>query len=245
MKRLMLMIAVIGCLMVPAAVRNASAQNTGCAIDVSDVTLQLLRAQTLASSGDNAAGLAQIAEARAALAQITSVCADAGVVAGVLLDAQFDAPEGTFSVSYPAGWVVGNFSATPSGGGLYLGNSEMAAAALNTAVPQLQPGDQALVIAVGTADMFGSTNANPQLGDVLRAFTSASLAQFQAAEEPEFTTLENRPVGRVTFSSATFEAELVGLQLDGNLYAFVVGASAPGELDALRPVIDAVALSVR
>jgi hypothetical protein len=229
-----------------ASVFTARAQEAGCDIDLSSIVTQLVQAQATASGGDTEAGLAQIGEVRAALAEITSGCAEAGVTPGVLLDNRFVAPNGTFTVDYPSGWVEGNFSPNPRGGAIFLGNSETAADALNAPTPQLRTGEKALVVAVGTPDLLGGEEENPSLEVLLQGFAARNLSQFAITGELEMTSLEDRTIGRMEFGGETFAAVTVGIQLeDSDLYAIVVGVTAPDELDALRPLVDAVALSVR
>ena len=223
-----------------------SAQAQECDIDLTNAVLQLLQAQTLSSGGDPDGGLAQIAEARAVLAEIVESCREAGLEAGVLLDNEFIAPNGTFVVNYPTDWVEGVFSPNPAGGGVFFGSSPTAASALNSTIPELQPGEQALAIAVGSPALLGEASDDATLADVLRAFTEGSLAQFETVSELELSTFESRQIGRAQFRGDAFEALLVGVELpDSELVAIVVGVSAVGELDALRPVVEAVALSAR
>jgi hypothetical protein len=237
-------LAIVTLLTFPSVVAT-HAQEVACDIDLSGVVTQLVQAQAAASGGDTDAGLEQMAGVRAALAEITAACTEAGIEAGVALDNRFVAPNGTFSVNYPAGWVEGTFSPNPSGGAVFLGNSQTAAEALNTTIPQVLSGEQALAVAVGTADLLGVAGENPSLEAVLRGFAERSLTQFTTTSELEMSSLDDRAVGRMEFGGETFEAVLVGIRLeDSDLYALVVAVAASGELDAVRPVADAVALSV-
>jgi hypothetical protein len=221
------------------------AQGQSCEIDLSDAAAQLMRAQAAAAGGDADAGLAQIAEVRAALATITTGCAETGIEAGVLLENQLIVPNGSFAFDYPSGWVTGTFSPSPGGGGMFVGSSTPAVQALNTNVPQMQSGQQALVVAVGTPELLGADDETSSLETVLTSFASRALVQYELVGELELSTMGDETIGRMAFSGETFEAVLVGRQIDDDLYAIVVGVSAPGELDALRPTADAVALSVR
>ena len=224
----------------------ASAQQTTCTIDLSSVVAELLQAQATASGGDAEASLVQIAEVRAALAAITTACAEAGVDAGVVLDNRFVAPNNSFTVDYPSGWVEGNFSTNAEAGAILLGSTPTAAQALNTSIPQLSPGEQALVVAVGSANTFGVGGENPSLEAILQQFAERSLADFETTGELEMSSLEDRSVGRMEFGGEAFESVLVGIRLgDRDLYAIVVAVAAPGELDLVRRLADAVALSVR
>lgn len=239
MRRLIAVVIVVTCIPIFAA----SAQD--CAIDLSDVVAELLQAQAAASGGDTEAGLTQIAEVRAALAEITDACAEAGIEAGVLLDNRFVAPNNAFIVYYPSGWVEGIFSPNAEAGAIYLGSTPLAAQALNTSVPQIAAGEQALVVAVGSANTFG-VRETPSIEAILQQFGERMLADFETTAELEMSSLADRAVGRVEFSSETFDAVMVGIQLEGrDLYAIVVGVAAPGELDTVRHLADAVALSVR
>lgn len=225
---------------------SASAQDATCPIDLSGVVTELVQAQASASSGDTEAGLAQIAGVRVALAEITAACAQAGVEAGVLLDNRFVAPNSSFSVNYPSGWTEGSFSSNAEAGAIFLGSTTTAAQALNTSIPQLASGEQALVVAVGSANTFGVGGENPSLEAILQQFAERTLADFNTTGELEMLSLEDRSVGRMEFSGEAFESVLVGIRLgDRDLYAIVVAVSAPGELDSVRRLADAVALSVR
>ena len=224
----------------------ASAQQSTCTIDLSDVVADLLRAQAVASGGDAEAGLAQIADVRAALAEISTTCAEAGVDVGVVLDNQFVALNNAFIVNYPSGWVEGNFSPNAEAGAIFLGSTPAAAQALNTSIPQLASGEQALVVAVGSANTFGVGDDNPSLEAILQLFAERTLADFETTGELGMSSLEDRSVGRMEFGGEAFEAVLVGIRLgDRDLYAIVVAVAAPGELDSVRRLADAVALSVR
>jgi hypothetical protein len=233
--------AVVLMIFIPAF--GASAQD--CTIDLSGVVAELLQAQAAASGGDNEAGLTQIANVRTSLAAITAACAEVGIEAGVVLENQFVAPNNSFSVNYPSGWVEGNFSTNADAGAIFLGSTPLAAQALNTSIPQLAYGDQGLVVAVGSAGTFDVAE-NPSIEAILRLFAERMLADFETTADLEMFSLEDRSVGRMEFSSETFEAVLVGIQLEeSDLYAIVVAVAAPGELDAVRRLADAVAISVR
>lgn len=241
--RLRLTIVLTVCLLGISVVR---AQAQDCEIDVTDSVLRLLEAQSAAANGDTTTALEQIAQTRAALAELVEGCNAAGIEAGVLLDNEFVAPNGTFAVNYPSSWVAGAFSPNPNGGGIFFGSSPTAAAALNSADPRLQPGEQALAVAVGSPAMLGSASQGAAFEDVVRAFAEGSMAQFEVVSELEITTVDDRQIGRAQYRGESFDALLVGIQLpDSDLYAAVVGVSAPGELDPLRPIIEAVALSLR
>ena len=224
----------------------AHAQQSTCTIDLSSVVTELLRAQAAASGGDTGAGLTQIAGVRAALGEITAACAAAGVEAGVVLDNRFTAPNASFSVNYPSGWVEGNFSPNSDAGAIFLGNTPTAAQALNTSIPQLSAGEQALAVAVGSATTFGVGDDNPSLEAVLQRFAERTLADFETTGELEMSSFEDRSIGRMEFGGEAFQSILVGIRLgDRDLYAIVVAVAAPGELDSVRRLADAVALSVR
>jgi hypothetical protein len=225
---------------------SVSAQAAICTIDLSSIVAELLQAQATASGGDAEASLAQIAEVRAALAAITTACAEAGVDVGVVLDNRFVAPNNSFTVDYPSGWVEGNFSTNAKAGAILLGSTPTAAQALNTSIPQLASGEQALVVAVGSANTFGVGGENPSLEAILQQFAERSLADFETTGELEMSSLEDRSVGRMEFGGESFESVLVGIRLgDRDLYAIVVAVAARGELDSVRRLADAVALSVR
>lgn len=241
MKRILISLSLLLLLAVPAA-----AQAQACTIDLTDSVIQLLQAQALAASGDTGGGLAQIAEARAGLAALVSNCGAEGIEPGVLLDNEFGAPNGSFIVNYPLDWIEGGFSPNASGGGVFFGSSAAAAAALNSAVPQAEPGEQALAVAVATPALLGVTSQNPTLAEVVNTFAGISMAQFEVVSGLETAIRNDRPIARAQYRGESFEALLVGVQLpDSEHYAVVVGISAPGELEALRPIIDAVALSAR
>lgn len=224
---------------------TVSAQEATCDIELSGIVSELLQAQAAASRGDTEAGLAQITEVRAALEAITTACTEAGVEVGIVLDNRFVAPNNVFRVSYPLGWVEGAFSPNREAGAIFLGSTNTAAQALNTSVPQLVTGEQALVVAVGSAATFGVVE-DPSPEAITQSFAESRLTDFGTISEAEVSSLEDRPVARIDFSGEAFEAVLVGIQLgERDLYALVVAITPPGELDAVRRLADAVALSVR
>jgi hypothetical protein len=237
---LLILMALVIIAALPAAAQE------GCVSDLSPVAAQVVRAQALASSGDAQGSVAAMREARAALAAIQNACAEAGVTPVVLLESEFVSPGGAFTFNYPLEWVTGA-TQRPNPDTLVqpLGNSARAAEQALQGEPLLVPGEQAAFVAGGNLQTFNmQPDSTP--ADVLRGIVAALPDNFSAGEVTE-TTFNNLPAATVRYSGPGFDGYLVVriVSAELGLVAEVAGFTLPGELDALIPVIDAMARSVR
>ena len=232
-------------LLLTATVFPAAAQD-GCITDLSPVAAQIMRAQALASSGDIDGSVVQLREARAALAAIQSACAEAGIQPIVLLDGEFVSPGAAFTFNYPLNWVTGA-AQRPSADLLIqpLGNTARAAEQALQAEPLLAPGESGAFVATGSLSTFGM-QANGTPADLLNGIV-ASLPEGFSGEAVTTTTVNDLPAATVRYSGPGFDGYIVAriVSPELGLVTQVAGFSPTGELDALIPVIDAMARSVR
>lgn len=245
MKRLVtsILLVVFVLAALPAAAQDAPAS---CVTDLSPVAAQLLTAQALASSGDTAGSVVQLRAARAALAAIQAACAEAGVTPALLLDGQFAPADIPYAFNYPLSWVMGT-AQRPTTDTLVqpMGNSSRAAGQALQAEPVLAPGDQGAFVAIGNRSTFGLT-ADGTPAQVLSSITAA-LPEGYTAEAVTETTINGLPAATVRYSSPTVDGYLVARIVSQELgvVAEVAGVVPSGELDALIPLIDAIARSIR
>lgn len=222
-----------------------AAQDT-CVPDLSPVTAQLMSAQALASSGDEAGSLARIREARAALAAIQSACTEAGVTPTLLLEGEFADPSGAFVFNYPLEWVAGT-AQRPNANTLVqsLGNSSRAADQSLQAQPLLNRGEVSAFVAVGNRATFGLA-AEGTPADLINTIIGGWPEGFSA--EPIVETMVNGlPAATLRYTGPAFDGYLVVrvVSPELGLIAQVAGFTPPGELDPVIPIIDAIARSVR
>ncbi len=235
----------IGLLSLTVGTTTPLLAQTVCEVDLADTAAQVLRAQSAFSSGDGAGGVTQLAEVRAALDAVIATCAEAGVEPAVLLEQNFVAQNGVFRLKYPAGWIEGNFIQEIDGGLLFLGTSVEATSAMNSSIPILIPGDQTLAVIVATAESLDAPATSDAL-QVLQVYAQGVTDAYGVT--PEYTSEEDDGVltGRATFGNDNFSAAAASRALGNNgLFVVVIGLSAPGEIDALLPILDAVMDSVQ
>jgi len=230
-------------LALPAAAQDAP---TSCVADLSPAAAQLLTAQALASSGDTAGSVAQLREVRAALAAIQAACAEAGVTPILLLDGSFAVANSPYTFNYPLNWSMGT-AQRPSADTLVqpMGNNARAAGQALQADPSLAPGDQGAFVAIGTLNSFGmAADSSPAQ---LLAGISAGLPEGYVAETISETTINGLPAATLRYSGPTVDGYLVARIVSPELgvVAQVAGVTPTGELDALTPVIDAIARTIR
>lgn len=151
----------------------------------------------------------------------------------------------TFTLNYPAGWVI----ETPTADTVLLANSAAAAPLLNEQSPAPQPGQQAMITIVGGADIIGGSEyeagTDVPLSELAQAFIAGLVSDsgFETEVIAE-TMLGDESAVMVDFSGAAFEAAFVLRQLAPAHYGLVAGVAAPGEREAVRPVVLAVAASI-
>lgn len=243
MKRLLTLMVLV--ILVLAAVFPAAAQNS-CVTDLSPVVAQIVTVQALASAGDSAGSVAQLREARAALAAIQAACAEAGVTPALLLEGEFSVTDSPYAFNYPLNWVMGA-AQRPSADTLVqpMGNTSRAAGQALQGDPTLAPGDQGAFVALGNLSTFGLP-ADGTPAQLLTGIT-ASLPEGYVVEAVTETTINGLPAATVRYSGPTVDGYLVARIVSPELgvIAEVAGVAPSGELDALIPVIDAIARSIR
>jgi hypothetical protein len=143
MRKLFIIAVYLGLMAAPIA-----AQEEACEIDLSEVETLLEAAREAATSGDTPIALDRIAEMQDALNAIATHCA----VGEIVLAETFEAPDGSFTLSYPEDWEADTSQlAESSEGVLFLGSSRAALeAALNADPdPVLVSGQQIIGILTG------------------------------------------------------------------------------------------------
>ncbi len=156
----------------------------------------------------------------------------------------FTSPSG-FSVRYPSGWLAQKASIQRAFGALdviSIGNSQVAIDAVSTTgvATSLQPGQVAIAITFepGTAlQKRTAVDTLKLLSSIYQTWQFGTIAQTQingldAAQEDISSDVPN------------FQALLILYVLKGN-YVFTIGVTAPGELEASRALITAIAASVQ
>ncbi len=229
MKRFGMVILLLLGAALPAVAQDAPL----CAVDVSAVQVLL----TDAAAAEPEAAVALVAQARDALLAIEQSCADAGVY---VLDQQFSTPEGTFTVSYPHGWSVGTVTPSATGGVVFFGSTSDPDGLLQVAEPVISGGEQVVQLLVGVP---GADEADP-LAAVLKDFEDLIHVMYTEVSTTEYYTLEERSAARISFRSSGFDGIVVALDLGDGRFAVVRGVAAPGRLEAIRGVAEAIALSV-
>lgn len=243
MKKILLFTLAV--LLLVTVVSPAVAQES-CVTDLSPVAALIMRAQALASSGDINGSVAQMREARAALAAIQSACAEANIAPIVLLDGEFAMPGGAFTFNYPLNWTTGT-TQRPNADTLVqpMGNSARAAEQALQAEPLLAPGETAAFVAIGNRQAFGM-QADSTPADILNGIIAA-LPDNYSAEPVNEVIINNLPAATARYSGPGFDGYLVAriASQELGLVAQVAGITPTGELEPLIPVIDAIARSVR
>lgn len=221
---------------------------SGCTISLAPIVAELVEAQALGIT-DLDAGLAALTAARADLAAITAACSEAGVLPVRALTARYAAPNGTFTLNIPQGWVSAPFRQAEGGGIAYFGNTQAAANALTETQPILAEGEQAVAVAVLPPQLIGTTEG-ASVSDALSAFAAQTVSENFTIGEVTTAAVAEREVARLPFSGgeegSLFEGELSAFALpDDSRYLLLITVAPAGELAALRPTAEAIALSVR
>jgi hypothetical protein len=240
MQRRVLLFVLLLCALLPL---SAQAQGSLCQIDLSDVNAILTRAQAAAAGGDAEDALALIVQADQALAAIESRCDLIVVEPDIALEQIFTSQDNTFSVRYPADWVVGS---TPSIGAVTLGTDENAANALQSAEPNLAAGQRGALIVFGTpAEVAGSAAVERSLDGIISHFASQLAASFLVRSSDDVFVLNGRAAGSLEFTGEAFDGMIIVVEIvEGSQYALVAGASASGEIAEFRETLQAIAASV-
>jgi hypothetical protein len=218
-----------------------------CPVDLSAAAADLFRAQAAGAAGDFDQALASLDAARTALAAILEGCRAAGLEPGIPLDNTFRAAANALVVDYPETWVLGSFTPNASGGALEMGTGQRAINSLRQPQPQFRAGDQGIVVVLGAPEALVSPrltewSSAPTLEEVLTRFSEVALANY---DQRGALSIEG-DLATIDFSASQLQGVLIARELvAGELYAIAVGLAAENELDALRPIVYAVARSVR
>jgi hypothetical protein len=164
----------------------------------------------------------------------------------VLLEGEFAVPNSPFVFNYPLAWVTAA-AQRPTADTVVqpMGNTSRAAGQALQADPVLAPGDQGAFIAIGNQASFGLPNGGAP-ADVLNGI-AVSLPEGFTAQQVTETTINGLPAATLRYSGPTADGYVVVRSVSPELgvMAQVTGVTPAGEIDALVPVIDAIARSVR
>jgi hypothetical protein len=230
-----------------------SAQGTLCDIDTSEVNALLTRAQGIVAAGDLEEALTVIGQADAALEALEASCTLVSIEVDTSLLTQTaeiaqENGGGTFSLSYPEGWVTANITQGAGGGGLLLGSDEASAQAMSAAQPILEAGQAGMLIVFGSPTALSNNvirGETTTLPDVARYFTLALGSTYIMQGEPEYIIINDKPAAVINFVGEGFEGVLLIVEVaPGTDYAAVAAAAPTGELAAVLPTIQAVAASI-
>lgn len=221
----------------------------GCDINLTSAASLIVQAQAEASSGQRDDALRTIELVQSVLADAVARCGGEGVdmPGEVVLGGSFRSPNGSFSFNYPAAWVTQVADTFDNGGIVYIGSNTPTLRALTQGDPVLTSGQQGAAIGIGSADEINfSADEDASLDDLLQSFVDdlQNDGDVVAGEVTRFS-VNDVPAGGFDFTASGFEGILLIVdRSDIGLYGLVLGASAPGELEALRPTIMAIAESI-
>lgn len=230
---------------------HAYAQDATCTIELSSLAAEVITTQAVASGGDIPAGIAGVTSLRDQIRAIREACEAAGVQAVAVLDGRYVAPNASFRTEYPIDWIIGNFTPAPSGGGIVFGNSQGAITSVSSRNPILNPGQQAIILTVTTAEAYGIVidEAAP-LTSLITQFAAQAVAMYDRSEpvvdeEAGFARLAFAPPEPVEgIEIAQVQGEVMISRLPEGRYAFVIALTLPGEYPALQPIAEALTRSV-
>lgn len=240
MPRILIMAVFVLLMAVPIA-----AQEETCEIDLSEVESLLEEAQAAATSGDTATALDQIAGIQEALEAIVSGCSTREVT----LDATFEAQDGSLSLNYPEDWELDDSEFNDSSEGIvFLANSR---AALELALsvgndPVLASGQQIIGVLRNAEMLATDLGEDAGLEEVLTSLYENAKEEFPSISDIEYFSVNDRRAGQIEVPAGTFDGLFLIIEFRaGERYIGVISISAPGELDALRPIAFAIAESIR
>ncbi|MCA0455821.1 MAG: hypothetical protein LCI00_17725 [Chloroflexi bacterium] len=231
----------------------AYAQTADCAIDVQPIVATLIEAQTAAASGDQDAALQQLADAKTAIETLEAGCT-AEPLPPPELSETFTAPDDSFTFSYPAGWVAGQFVLTldsfGNGGRAIIGSNETALDMLTQTIDntKLEPEEQAAMIIAGSPStvlyslgIYDSTVEQPDLS-TLEALTD--YIQLAIKDGPLFKEIAD-PVyegqtASFTIADTEFDGMVLVSQLDTDKFAFTLLIGDTGTQAAVNSVAQAI-----
>lgn len=223
---------------------SLQAQGSLCQIDLGDVNAMLTRAQAAAAGGDPERALALIQQADQALAAVESRCDLQVVEPDVELAEVYTAQDSTFSLRYPAEWVVGSSANANS---VTLGTDENAANALQTAEPNLTAGQGGALIVFGTPVQVagGATTVQRSLDGIIDHFAAQLAASFLVRSERDVYVLNGRAAASLDFTGNAFDGMIIVVEfVEGRQYALVAGAAPSGEIADLEPTLQAISASI-
>lgn len=246
MRRLLLLCLLLTVVALPAAAQDASTRTSVCRVDLSDIATDLIRAQGLAAAGDLGLALTLITEAEAALAAIERRCDLPQIIPDVALGGNYASLDAAFAVEYPETWTVGRYVPGANGGGVFLGSTPAAAAAMEDTNPSLASGEQGMLVNLGSAvALTGGANVGNELGTVLAYYQTLLGIQYGTGIQFELIDLNGRAAGRTIFSGETFDGALVIVELAPDRFVVVAGAARGGEGAGILELTQAVAATVR
>ncbi|MDX1992372.1 MAG: PPC domain-containing protein [bacterium] len=163
----------------------------------------------------------------------------------------YTAENGAFTARYPEGWVTFSPFSYDNGAVVSFGSAPDVQDALETDNPVLSPGQQGASVIVGPASVIVTTlpdadDSRTTLNDLAQAFRTTILeSQNFSADSETPTSLNDRRAVQIEFSGRGFAGVAYLIEFGRGQFAGVLGVGAPGELDALRPVVRSIAESVQ
>lgn len=178
------------------------AQTEGCQVDLSTVAALIFQAQAGFSSGDDATGLNRLSQAQTLITSIQSNCEggtnapiptveptestqptpEATAVSAVMTDEVqvFNASDGTFSITFPAGWVYSEGERS-----LLIGNSQPTLVALTLVSNALSVGDRGATILVNKpSELVPNAQTAEQIINFYQQLFSSELSVSVGAPQP-------------------------------------------------------------
>ncbi|MEQ8671785.1 MAG: hypothetical protein RLP44_16080 [Aggregatilineales bacterium] len=219
-----------------------------CEINLTSAASLIVQAQAEASSGQREDALRSIALVQSVLADAVERCGgEAGEMPDVVLGGDFRSPNGAFSFDYPADWSTQVVDTFEDGGIVYVGTNTATLRALTQVNPVLISGQQGVAVLVGPADeVNNSLDDDATLDEVLREFVDQLQddGETTAGEITRFS-VNDFQAGAFDFSATGFEGILLIIdRSDIGVYGLALGAAAPGEIEAIRPIVMALAESI-
>jgi hypothetical protein len=217
------------------------AQEADCDIDLSEVETLLLQAQVSLTAGDIDGALERITQMQTALEAIEDGCIT------ISLSESFEAPDDSFSFDYPDGWTLGEYSAENQElATVFVGTNPDVVAEGGESEPSLQSGEQLVGFLFGSLSEITGDAESDNLETVITALNEVFKTQYPNISSTEHFSHNDHRAGRFEFSGDSFAAVVLVIEYRaGERYMAVVGVSAPDELDALHPIVDAIARTIR
>ncbi len=156
----------------------------------------------------------------------------------------YTSPDGLFTFEYPDGWVSESYMTYPGGGTIIIGATEVALSIFGEHVPE--HGEQAVLIGVGTIEAITNDSLlSGTLENLVTHIAASLLPVDETPPEPTWFEINGEPAARLIFSDDSADRGVVFMEAGaGGYFAYVSGAAAEGELDALIPIMDQIAESI-